>query len=316
MGAQEIYRIAQYIRSMKYIITIALALVAIGIEYLYTICDTACSYLKGDVFGIELQYIGIGYMVAIIVLCLLKMDTLLIILLSAGFGIELYLIGFQLWYNTYCPYCLAFGGMLMLQFFVHLNWKRKRLIVACMIFALILFSLVFKGTATPVYAEESPISTFGKGAIVVRLYTDYFCPPCKKMEPSIEPVITELIKDNTITFTFIDTPFYKLSSLYARYFLYGLNEKKTLEHALTIRNVLIEASDQKIDKPEKLEAYLNAKGIKIKPYDTRPTFELFTRFLKDDKINATPSCVIEKEGKKETFVGGVEIVKALEKLKK
>ncbi len=316
LSINKMSKTISFVQSRRYLITIILALIAIGIEYFYTICETACSYLKGDVFGIELQYIGIGYMAAIILLAILKKDTLLIVLLSAGFGIELYLIGFQLWYNTYCPYCLAFGGLLMLQFFVNLNWKKKKLIALCMIFALILFSFVFKGTATPVYAEEMPLSTFGTGKVVVRLYTDYFCPPCKKMEPSIEPVIIDLIKNNIITFTFIDTPFYRASSLYARYFLYGLNEKKSLERALTIRNALIEASDQKIDKAEKLEAYLNSKEIKIKPYDTRPTFELFGKLLKADKINATPSCVIEKDGKKETFVGGVDIINALQRLKK
>ena len=302
--------------SWQYIVTIILALIAIGIEYFYITCETACSYLKGDIFNIELQHIGIGYMVAIIALAIFKKDTLLLILLSCGVGIELYLVGFQIWYNTYCYYCLAFGGILMLQFFVNLNLKKKKLIFASMIIGLVLFSLVFRGSVTPVYAEESPISKFGSGNVVVRLYTDYFCPPCKKMEPSLEPIIIDLIKNNIITFTFIDTPFYKLSSLYARYFLYGLNEKKTLEHALEVRNVLIEASNQKIDKPDKLEEYLNSKGIKIKPYDTRPTFELFTKFLKEDKINATPSCVIEKDGKKETFVGGTDIINALQKLKK
>jgi len=316
MSTNEIGKAIRFVLSWRYAITIILALIAIGIEYFYTICETACSYLKGDIFNIELQYIGIGYMVAIIVLAILKKDTLLLILLSAGAGIEVYLVGFQIWHNTYCSYCLAFGGMLMLQFFVNLNWKKKKLIVACMIVALIIFSLVFRGSVTPVYAEEPPLSTFGSGNVVVRLYTDYFCPPCKQMEPSLEPVITDLIKNNIIAFTFIDTPFYKLSSLYARYFLYGLNEKKTLEHALAVRNALIEASNQKIDKPEKLEMFLNTKGIKIKPYDVKPTFDLFGKFLRDDKINATPSCVIERDGKKETFVGGFDIISALQKLKK
>lgn len=308
--------IINFIKAKRYIITIICALIAIGIEYFYTICETACSYLKGDIFGIELQYIGIVYMVAIIVLAILKKDTLLIILLSAGVGIEVYLIGFQIWHNTYCSYCLAFGGMLMLQFFINLNWKKKRLMLLCMISAFILFSLVFKGSVTPVYAEEQPLSTFGTGKVLVRLYTDYFCPPCKKMEPSLEPVIIDLIKNNIITLIFIDTPFYRLSSLYARYFLYGINENKNFEHALLVRGALIEASNNKIDKAEKLEAFLNSKGIKIKPFDAAPTFNVFVKLLRDDKINATPTCVIEKDGKKETFIGEADIINALKKLKK
>ncbi len=338
--------IIRFIQSKRCIITITLALIAIGIEYFYITCETACFYLKGNIFGIELEYIGIAYMVAIIGLSTAgykrawvhetmrdrDSSTLkptpfphqpiysfthyaLLVLLSSGIGIEVYLVGFQIWYNIYCYYCLAFGGILMLQFFVNCDWKKKRLILSSMVIALILFSLVFRGSATPVYAEEMSLHTFGSGKVLVRIYTDYFCSPCKNMEPSLEPVITDLVKKNIITLTFIDTPFYKFSSLYASYFLYGLNEKKSLEHALLVRNALIEASNQKICEPDKLEAFLNTKGIKIKSFDTKPTFDLFGKFLRDDQIKATPSCVIEKEGKKEVFVGGKDIIQALQLLK-
>ncbi|HNT69787.1 MAG TPA: hypothetical protein PKK79_11565, partial [Syntrophorhabdaceae bacterium] len=80
--------IIQFIRSKRYIITIILSLAAIAIEYYYSICGDACSYLRGDILGIPLQHIGIGYMAAVIVLAILKKDTLLIILLSAGVGVE------------------------------------------------------------------------------------------------------------------------------------------------------------------------------------------------------------------------------------
>jgi len=136
------------------------------------------------------------------------------------------------------------------------------------------------------------------------------------MEPSLEPVVADLVKSNMATVILIDTPFYQLSSLYARYFLYALNEKKDLENALTVRNALIEASNRKIYEAAKLEAFLNEKGIKMKPFDVKPTFDMFARSLRGDSIKATPSCVIEKDGKKETFVGGSDIIQALQRLKK
>jgi len=305
----------RFIQSKRYIITIILALIAIGIEYYYSTCETACSYLRGDIFGIELQYIGIGYMAAIIVLAILKKDTLLLIALSAGVGIEVYLVGFQIWHTTYCDYCLAFGIMLVLQFLVNCNWKRKKLILVSMVAALILFSIVFRGSVTPAYADDTPLSTFGSGKITARLYADYFCSPCKAMEPELEPVITDLINNNIITLTFIDTPFYQLSSLYARYFLYALNEKKDFEYALSVRDALIEASDKKIGAPDKLEVFLNTKGIKIKPFEARPLFNMYEKLLRNDDIDATPSCVIEKDGKKEISKGGNDIIQALKRLK-
>jgi len=308
--------IIQFIRSKRYIITIILSLAAIAIEYYYSICGDACSYLRGDILGIPLQHIGIGYMAAVIVLAILKKDTLLIILLSAGVGVEVYLVGFQIWYDTYCDYCLAFAAALVLQFIVNCDWKKKKLIIASVVTALVLFSVVFRGSATPAYADDTPLSAFGNGKVAVRLYTDYFCSPCKAMAPSLEPVITDLVKNNIVTFTFIDTPFYQLSSLYARYFLYALNEKKDLGHGLAVRNALIEASNRKIDDAAKLEEFLNARRIKIKSFDVKPTFDMFIRSLREDKANATPSCVIEKDGKKETVVGGFDIIQALQRLKK
>lgn len=151
----------RFIQAKRYIITVILALIAIGIEYYYSTCETTCSYLRGDLFGIGLQYIGIGYMAAIIVLAVLKRDTFLLILLSAGVGVEIYLVGFQIRYDTYCLYCLAFAATLVLQFFVNCDWKRKKLIFASMAVALILFSVVFRGSVVPVYADNAPLSSHG-----------------------------------------------------------------------------------------------------------------------------------------------------------
>ena len=139
-------------RRLQYPITIVLSLAAIGIEYFYSACETACSSLRGDIFGIELQYIGIGYMAALIALAILRQDVFLLILLSVGVGVEFYLVGFQIWHNTYCDYCLVFAGLLVLQFIVNFDRRKWKLILLPMAGALILFTIVFKGYAMPVYA--------------------------------------------------------------------------------------------------------------------------------------------------------------------
>jgi hypothetical protein len=135
------------------------------------------------------------------------------------------------------------------------------------------------------------------------------------MEPAVEPIISELVKDNVISLTFADTPFYNLSSLYVRYFLYALNEKNDLEHALTVRRLLIEAAKNKVDTREKLEAYLKTNNIALKPFDPKPTFDVLLDYLNKDQIKATPSCVIETDGKIDKYVGGKDIVDALNRLK-
>lgn len=106
---------------------------------------------SGSIFGIDLQYAGIAYMVFIILLGVLKKDILLFFIVSVGVGIEFYLIGFQVWYDTYCPYCLAFGGIIFLLYIV--NFIKDRLFYSLfyMAMGLVVFALVFKGSVAPTY---------------------------------------------------------------------------------------------------------------------------------------------------------------------
>lgn len=135
------------------------------------------------------------------------------------------------------------------------------------------------------------------------------------METVLEPVITELVKDKTINLTFADTPFYRHSALYVRYFLYAINEKNDLDHALFVRRSLIEAAKNRVDSAEKIEAILKEKGIRLKPFDPKPVFTALTNHLREDKIDATPSCIIEKDGKKIKYVGAPDIINALNQVK-
>ena len=205
----------------------------------------------------------------------------------------------------------------MVQFFINLDWNKKKTVFIVMAAALLIFPIVFHGSVTPVYAAEdvSP-PTFGKGPVQIRLYADYFCSPCRALSPKIAPVLADMVKRNVITLTFIDTPFYQYSSVYARYFLYATREKKDIDMALTVRNALFSASGANITDTTKLEEALKNKGIAFKTFEVKPIFDQYGVLLQKDKVDATPSCVIEQGEKKELVVGDGDILKALEKLKK
>jgi len=255
-------------------------------------------------------------MVLIIVLAIMKKDMGLTIFLSTGMGIEIYLVAFQVWQNIYCPYCLAFGGTLLVIFLLNFDIKMKKIMILFAILGIIFFSIFFNAAVTPLYAQDVNFPEFGNGPIKVRLYTDYFCPPCREMEPKIEALLTELINKNIITLAFIDTPFSSTSAMYARYFLFIIHEKKDIENAFLARSVLIGAALRKIKEQEKLEAYLHEKWVRFKPFDTKPVFNMMNSYLKSDRIKATPTCIIDKHGRKEEYVGGVEILNALKDIKK
>lgn len=299
------------IGSKKYWINTILAIVGVGLISLYLVCGEGCAYLRGSIFSIDMKYLGTLYMGLLLLFNLLRRNSIFLCLLSSGLGAEIYLIGFQIKNEVICYYCLAFGAVILILFLLNFNMKKKILIGISMVLGFLLFSIFFKGSVTPLYAEEVLIPTFGDGKISVRLYTDYFCGPCSRLEPKIESLIVNLVKKKIINITFIDTPVHRYSSLYAKYFLYILNEENEFSHALNARDVLFEAARNDITKKEELEDFLKKRNIKFRPIDVLPTFYIMNKYFLEDKINATPTCVIFN-GEKRSYSGTSGIINALE----
>jgi uncharacterized membrane protein len=297
-------------------LTIVLALTGIAITVAYAFCLGSCSYLKGDILGIDLKYLGIFYMAVIFVLAWLRKPLLCLLLLSFGAGGEIFLIGYQVRSGVYCPYCLAFGATILLALAVNFERTRKALAALAAAAGLLFFLLFFSGSATPVYAAEPVMPAFGRGTIEVRLYTDYFCDPCRAEEGEVMALITELTGENIIRVLFIDTPIHPETVLYARYFLSALNAKGDFRQAVAARGALFEAAAKKIRGKEALEAFLKTKGLDIRPFDTAPVFKIFGDYLKEDRINSTPTCVIIGPQGRQTLIGRDEIAKGLRSLRK
>jgi protein-disulfide isomerase len=186
---------------------------------------------------------------------------------------------------------------------------------ACLLFSFIIGVCLSCAASSSASGEEAFLPSFGNGKIDVRLYTDYFCNPCQSLEPRIEHLLADLVKKNIITITFIDVPIHKDSGLYARYFLYILNDKRQFRHCVTARGVLFEGAKSNIGDKESLEEYLRKNGIKFKPFDVKPVLVALERLMKEDDVRATPTCVIYDGKKREAFQGPDDIPKALEKLR-
>jgi hypothetical protein len=135
------------------------------------------------------------------------------------------------------------------------------------------------------------------------------------MEPGIEPILLDLVKDGTIHLTFIDVPTSQYTALYARHFLYTLGEKSDIESVLHARRALFEAAERKVVDKNQLVGLLAEKGIGLKPIDPAPAYNLWNRLLQEDQIRSTPSCVILHGDLKETHRGALEVIKALEILR-
>jgi protein-disulfide isomerase len=224
------------------------------------------------------------------------------------------LIGFQARPGVYCPYCLIFAAILFLLFLIHFSMARKLLVIIFFTLGLLFFSLFFRGTTVPVLADEVLVPTFGKGKIQVRIYTDYFCGPCTRLEPKMEQLLPKLVKKDKISVTFIDTPIHAHTMLYARYFLYILKEKNDFKYILRTRGILFEAAKSGINEKEKLEDYLQKRNIRFRSFDTKPTYAALNAFLAQDQVASTPTCVIYDGDRKGVYKGEVEITQALELL--
>lgn len=296
----------------KHWVNVILSLIGMGIPIFYSLCEESCAYLKGSILSVDLRYIGVFYMGLLLLFSLLRKSSIVLLLLSLGLGAEIHLVAFQIKHLTACYFCLSFGAVIVILFLLNFDTAKKVLILSSVIVGFILFSFFFQGSVTPLYAEEILIPSFGTGKTQVRLYTDYFCGPCSSLEPKLEKMIPDLVKKETVSIIFIDTPIHKHSSLYATYFLYILNEKKDLPLALRARAVLFEAAKKKVTEKDKLEEYLNKRNMGFKPFDARTTFKLYNAYFQEDKISATPTCVIWN-GEKKSFTGS-NIIKALEGL--
>ncbi|MDO8724314.1 MAG: thioredoxin domain-containing protein [Syntrophales bacterium] len=182
-----------------------------------------------------------------------------------------------------------------------------------------LFTVILAGliVAADGSAEEQnlPFPSYGSGPIEVRIFSDYFCPPCRAVEPVVEPILKDLLEKNVIRLTVIDTPFHPHTLLYARYFLYALKENGGVDHAFRVRNILFDAStDKTVTTQERIETIFKEKGIPYAAFDTKPAFDRYNTLIKEDNIKATPTCVIIKSGQMKTFVGGPDIISALKSL--
>lgn len=332
------------IKKYRSIITIVLALTGIGLMAYYDYCDTACSYLKGDIWGIDLKWVGIAYMAIIIAFAAFRQEPFIRALLAGGLGVEVYLYAFQVQYEVYCPFCLVLSALVILLFIVNYEvppaWRENRrqmwlyclgevsfpifkihklplLVVSILGYLVMLFT--FSGSVTPAYGQDktTAIPSMGRGVCEVIMFTDYFCGPCRNMDSKAEPMFKDFLATGRVKITYVDVPFSRVTPIYAKYYLYAANANARVENILRIRRTLFAAAQSKgIKTEDTLVDYLKENNIGWKPLDEKSIFPRLSALIKENKIDATPTCVIKfsaTESKK--YVGTDKIWNGLEKLK-
>jgi thiol:disulfide interchange protein DsbA len=333
-----------FIKKYRGLITIVLSLIGIGIMAYYDYCDTTCSYLKGDIWGIDLKWFGIAYMVVIIAFAAFRQTPFVRALLAAGLGVEVHLYAFQVQNDVYCPFCLAFSVMLILSFIINYEvpsaWRENRrrmwlyflgevdfpmfrihklplLIFSLLGYLTILFT--FSGSVTPAYGQttDGVVPSLGKGKYEIVMFADYFCPPCRRIDTKAEPLLKELLATGHVKITFVDVPFSPVTPMYAKYYLYAVNAGANAKELLRIRASLFSAAQvNNIQKENVMLGYLSEQKITWKPYDEKPVFQQLSGIIKQNDVKRTPTCVIKySSADVKKYVGDDEIWNGLVKLK-
>ncbi|MHB8908617.1 MAG: DsbA family protein [Syntrophales bacterium] len=181
---------------------------------------------------------------------------------------------------------------------------------------LLLVLLSVPGLTLTASAADPSLPVFGDGAVEVRVYTDYFCEPCRAEEQEVMGAVAELVANNRIRVIFIDTPLHPETVLYADYFLAAVNAKREFGQAVKARAALFEAAGLQIREKDKLEGFLAMKGLQIRPFDTAPVFAIFSKYIKEDRIRATPTVVIVDPQGKQIPGNKEQILKAFRGLRK
>jgi uncharacterized membrane protein/thiol-disulfide isomerase/thioredoxin len=308
------------IKAQRNVITIILAAAGIGIMLYYKACETTCTYLQGDIFGIDLSYIGIAYMLMIIVFAALRKMPYVRAILASGIGVEAYLIAFQFREDVFCPYCLAFASMIIIAFILNherqltpeRSWLNRILyslgavelpsaakgplpLLAFVILGYSFVAITFSGPATPAYgAEKSIVPTYGSGKYELIIFTDYFCPPCQSMESELDPAVKEFLSGGGVRVTFVDLPLHKETRLYAQYYLYAAKAAKNYENVLHARRVLFSlARNHAAQSEDDIKKALKAEGVPIAVYALSPVYPALNKIINTYQAKSTPTCIIK-----------------------
>ena len=331
-------------KAYRIYITILLALTGIATMWYYSYCETSCSYLQGDIFGFDLQYIGIAYMLTIIIFALFRQMSYVRLLLASGIGVEIYLISFQFKEDVFCPFCMAFAVTVILAFALNYEkplvqedgWFKRviyglgdiefplqgRIRLPILLFILIGYIFViltFSGSTTPAYgAEQSLVPSYGSGKYELIVFTDYFCPPCQTLESELDPALNEILSRGGVRVTFVDLPTHKdKTPLYAKYFLYAVKAGRSYKKALHARRVLFSLAKNHTSMSEdELKKALKAQGIAFTPYDLKPVYPELNKIIYTYKAERTPTCVVKySDNDIRKYTGSIEIKNGLAMLR-
>ena len=174
---------------------------------------------------------------------------------------------------------------------------------------------VFIGSVTPAAgADNETIPSYGRGPHEVLIFSDYFCPPCRALEPKLEPVLDALYKQGNVRIRFVDTPMHRETPLFAKFYLYAAKAAPDYRSAMRARQVLfaLAGKENVFWMDERVEEAFRKEKVAFTPFDFRTVQPELNGMIRKHRVDSTPTCVILSPGKKALkYTGADGILKGL-----
>jgi uncharacterized membrane protein/thiol-disulfide isomerase/thioredoxin len=329
--------------SLVYLLGILALLVGLIFSVLshFELCTTSCAEgHKYRLFGLKFEFFGMLFFTVALGGHLLSKKnslfrTLTALFLAAGVGSEIWFLYVQeMIIGKWCPLCLTIASMVFvtagLYFFrfikeMFIDSKQGATmqsiskIFPSIGMMVIGFLIAFLGVAkiNPLQAAQNSLKDnilFGNKSSPVEVYifTDWFCPACKKVESVLEKALPSIEPKAKIFF--IDAGVHEQSLNFTPFNLSFMVHNK--EKYFQLRQVLEELA-KKTETPSDndVEDAVKPLGIQVKELnysDVALGVKLFKKLVKQFEIERTPTVVIinldTKKGKK--LYGSSEITEA------
>jgi thiol-disulfide isomerase/thioredoxin/uncharacterized membrane protein len=338
-----------------YIVSLAiLAGLILSVVSWLRICSEECAETHNyRLLGFPFEYIGLTFFPLVGILHLFSRNSqnlryLVALLLVGALGAEAMLVLVQKYMiKSWCPVCLSIATCIFIavlalfaDYVVNIKTPLKQKIngvhmsnmlkgSATAFVFLLGFLTVFFGISKmdPLSAEENSVKqkiAFGttESPISMYLFTDWECPACRQLEPTLEKLSPKIM--DKARFVFIDFPVHADTLNFTPYNLSFMIYNKPQYYSL--RNMLTEVSKQTGNPTEAQITEATKKlGLKYKAVnysEVALALKYFKQLANQFDITGTPTLVIvnieTKKGKKLAGVGEINetnILQAIELLK-
>lgn len=284
----------------------------------FGICTDACkATYKWTIFGMKFPLFGIGFFgLCLAMFSFRERHTIRIlfpVLIAGAWGAELTFVHVQQSIiKRWCPMCLAVAFCVCVVGVAlaagHIPGMRRQsgsgrgamlrqvskgvFLAAAMVAGAF---VTFLGMGNPADSQAATLPlALGKtdSEIEVYVFTDWFCPACRKAEPEMDRAYPDILKRAKLLF--IDQPVHPESMNYVPYNLSFLVREK--EKYLEIRKALLQLAERtKEPSPEEVQKAVARLGVTYRPLnyaDVNAGIQYFQSVVQTFRIEGTPAMVV------------------------